>query len=557
MKTEFSITKKCILFFLCIFLLMINLNSASPVKQLPNFYDNVPNEELAADIVENMTDEELLAQTFMFGWAGQDPGDLLISWIEDYGLGSIKVFGWNTGDSHKLAKSISILQKKSLEGRFGIPLFVATDQEGGWVRHVKGLTSETPGNLAIGASGIPQDSYYSGYYISREIRALGINLNFAPTVDLLTDHDSSIIGPRSFGDSPHAAGILGAAFVRGSRDAGVLTTAKHFPGHGDTSIDSHGRLPKIDISEETFRNRELIPFKYLIDAGVPAIMTGHLNFSSILPNGEPATFSKYLLTDILRGELCFKGLIITDDMMMHGAMNFAGGIAKAVKMALEAGNDIIESSTTPRHYQAFWKDNIRAMKEDPQFKERVKDAAFRILLEKLKYFKSDNHVPILPDMEKLDERIPDKEGQKFFLSLAGRSTTIVRAADIPFKPEEDEDILLVSAYKDFFKYGLKRFPKAKIIEVDSAYHHARRFDTIIFCLSDKYSLSVLQKIMYAYPKKKYIVISVLSPAFLAKVPKAETAIAIYSYSPASFTAAFGALCGDFTPNGKLPISGIE
>ena len=90
---------------------------------------------------------------------------------------------------------------------------------------------------------------------------------------------------------------------------------------------------------------------------------------------------------------------------------------------------------------------------------------FRILLEKLKYFKSDNHVPILPDMEKLDERIPDKEGQKFFLSLAGRSTTIVCVADIPFKPEENEDILLVSAYKDFFKYGLKRFPKAKIIKI--------------------------------------------------------------------------------------------
>lgn len=536
---------------------MFNLNSNSAVKKLPNFYDNVPNEKLASAIIENMTDDELLAQTFMFGWAGQDPGDLLLSWIEKSGLGSIKVFGWNTADSHKLAKSISILQKKSLEGRFGIPLFVATDQEGGWVRHVKGLTSETPGNLAIGASGVPQDSYYSGYYISREIRALGINLNFAPTVDLLTDHDSSIIGPRSFGDSPHAAGILGAAFVKGSRDAGVLTTAKHFPGHGDTSIDSHGRLPKIDISEETFRTRELIPFKYLIEAGVPAIMTGHLNFSSILPNGEPATFSKYLLTDILRGELGFQGLIITDDMMMHGAMNFAGGIANAVRMALEAGNDIIESSTTPRHYQAFWRDNLQAMQDNAQFKERVKDAAFRIIYEKLKYFKSENHVPIIPDTKQLDKKIPDKEGQKFFLNLAGRSTTIVRDADIPFQPKSNEDILLVSAYKDFFKYGLKRFPDAKIIEVNSALHHAKRFDTIIFCLSDKYSLSVLQKIMAAYPDKKYIIISVLSPAFLSKVPDVKTAIAIYSYSPASFTAAFGALCGDFKPTGKLPISGIK
>ena len=141
-RTNPKIDNRIVLNLLLFFLLVLNLNSEE--KNLPNFYDNVPNEELAADIVENMTDEELLAQTFMFGWAGQDPGDLLISWIEDYGLGSIKVFGWNTGDSRKLAKSISILQKKSLEGRFGIPLFVATDQEGGWVRHVKGLTSETP-----------------------------------------------------------------------------------------------------------------------------------------------------------------------------------------------------------------------------------------------------------------------------------------------------------------------------------------------------------------------------------------------------------------------------
>ena len=113
MKTKISLTKKSISFF-CIFLLMFNLYSNYDAKKLPNFYDKVPNEKLAAEIIENMTDEELLAQTFMFGWAGQDPGDLLISWIEESGLGSIKVFGWNTGDSRKLAKSISLLQKKSL-----------------------------------------------------------------------------------------------------------------------------------------------------------------------------------------------------------------------------------------------------------------------------------------------------------------------------------------------------------------------------------------------------------------------------------------------------------
>lgn len=526
-------------------------------NKLPNFYDDIPHEDLAASIVKEMTDEELLAQTFMFGWAGQDPGDLLVEWIEKSGLGSIKIFGWNTGDSKKLAQSVLSLQKKASEGRFGIPLFVATDQEGGWVRHVKGLTSETPGNLAIGASGIPKDAYYAGYYISRELRTLGINLNFAPSVDLLTDLDSSIIGSRSFGDSPEAAGILGAAFMQGSREAGVLTTAKHFPGHGDTSVDSHGRLPKINITEKTLRSRELLPFKYMIEAGVPAIMTGHLNFPSVSPDGEPATFSKYLLTDVLRGEMKFDGLIITDDMMMYGAINFAGGIAKAVRMALEAGNDIVESSTTPRHYQPFWKENLRYLKDNEQFKERIKDAAYRIILAKLKYFKSGNCVPVFPNPSEVTELLPDKEGQKFFLNLAVRSATVLREKNIPYKAEKGEKILLASNYSDFFKCGLKRFPEAKTTPLSGAVFHTRNFDTLIYCLSDNYSLEVLQRTIKKYPEKKYIIISVLSPAPLLKIPEVKTAVCIYSYSYVSFTAGFAALCGDFKANGSVPVSGIK
>lgn len=172
----------------------------------------------------------------MFGWAGAEPSDLLNSWVIDRGLGSVKVFGWNTDDIRLVAKSVKTLQKEAASRRFRIPLFVATDQEGGWIRHVKGETSDTPGNMAIGASGYAFDAYYSGFYINREIRALGINMNFAPTVDLYTNLDSSVIGPRSFGSDPVTVGILGEAFAAGSMDAGVIPTAKHFPGHGDTSL---------------------------------------------------------------------------------------------------------------------------------------------------------------------------------------------------------------------------------------------------------------------------------------------------------------------------------
>ena len=159
----------------------VNKESAS---KLPDFRDALPNEELASKIVGQMTDEELLAQILMFGWAGQDPSDEVKDWVGKRSLGSIKVFGWNTDNTVKVAQSITLLQKKAEENRFHIPLFVATDQEGGWIRHIKGLTTETPGNLAIGASGIPADAWYSGYYIGRELRAIGINLNFAPAVGL-------------------------------------------------------------------------------------------------------------------------------------------------------------------------------------------------------------------------------------------------------------------------------------------------------------------------------------------------------------------------------------
>ena len=156
-----------------------------------NFWSDYPNEELADALVARMSDEELYSQILMFGWAGAEPSELLNEWVLARGLGSVKVFGWNTDNTTLVARSVKALQEKAQRRKLQIPLFVATDQEGGWIRHVKGNTSITPGNLAIGASGYPYDAYYSGYYINREIAALGINMNFAPT--------KQPIGPMSCG----------------------------------------------------------------------------------------------------------------------------------------------------------------------------------------------------------------------------------------------------------------------------------------------------------------------------------------------------------------------
>lgn len=544
--------------------------SSTLIEELPDnidFWSDYPNDLLADTLVNRMTDEELLSQILMFGWAGQEPSDLLNKWVSDRGLGSVKVFGWNTDNINLVAKSVRSLQQKSQDRNFKIPLFVATDQEGGWIRHVKGDTSDTPGNMAIGADGYPIDAYYSGFYINREIRALGINMNFAPAVDLYTNLDSTVIGPRSFGSDAENAGILGAAFAAGSMAAGVIPTAKHFPGHGDTSLDSHGKLPEIDIDFDTLRNRELVPFIYLIQEKIPAVMSGHLSFPQISENKEPASLSRYFLTELLRDQLGYDGLIITDDMMMNGATLYAGSLHKAVRLAIQAGNDIIISSTTANLNDALWTKNLDFMKTDSDFYDIVKKAARRVIYSKLNYFKNDNHAPLYPDPETVSQYIPDKEGQGFFLNQAVRSITLYRANEFPYHPSQDEKVLIAGPFISLFNEGKKRYPNADIFHYSyelasnrsnedewnavNLVSTAKKYDTIICCVFNSHSAKIAARLKGL--GKKVIILSIMSPVPELNNDWADIILCGYSYSSYTFAALFGALNGEFEPQGKIPL----
>ncbi|MBR5580086.1 MAG: glycoside hydrolase family 3 protein [Treponema sp.] len=545
---------------------------AEDLPQDITFWSDYPSEILAQALVQRMSDSELLAQIFMFGWAGQEPSALLNQWVLDRGLGSVKVFGWNTDDINLVAKSITALQEKAQSRPFQIPLYVATDQEGGWIRHVKGETSETPGNLAIGAGGYPVDAWYSGFYIARELRALGINMNFAPTVDLYTNHDSSVIGPRSFSENALHTGVLGAAFSAGSLAAGVIPTAKHYPGHGDTGDDSHGRLPVIDIDRDTLMNRELIPFKYLIEEKIPAVMSGHLSFPQIVENGEPASLSKTFLTGILRQELGYEGLIITDDMMMNGATNWAGTLSSAFRQAIEAGNDIIISSTTAQLNEALWTSNLKLMSTSAEFKARVVDAAHRVILSKLEYFKGENPVPLYPKVEEISQYIPDPEGQEFFLAQACRSITLYKGDLFPLSADSPEvtskGMLLVgqSQFPEFFQEGKRRYPNADTMKFNynmgpnerawmsnNLVSLASKYSTVVICVADAASARVAESLKNQ--GVSVVVVSVLAPVPAMDLAQwADTVLMAYSYSPYSFNAVFGSLAGEFSVRGVFPLA---
>ncbi|MBO4387741.1 MAG: glycoside hydrolase family 3 protein [Treponema sp.] len=540
---------------------------ASKLPEKIDFWTKADNDVLAQALVNRMDNAELLSQILMFGWAGAEPNALLHQWVTQRGLGSVKVFGWNTDNIHQVARVIKMLQTEAANRPYKIPLFVATDQEGGWIRHVKGTTSETPGNMAIGASGYPMDAYYSSYYINKEISALGINMNFAPSVDLYTNLDSTIIGSRSFGSDADKAGIFGEAFSQGSIDAGVIPTAKHFPGHGDTSLDSHGKLPEIQIDYNTLVSRELKPFEYLIKARIPAVMSGHLMFPQIDKN--PASLSKKMLTDILRGEMGYDGLIITDDMMMYGAWAFAGTLSRAVTMAIEAGNDIILSSSTAGLGDSLWTQNIGKMNTDKAFRARVKDAAYRVIFAKLNYFKSDNYAPLYPDDSKIDSLIPDRDGQKFFLSQACRSISVYKkGSEFPFKNEEGGRVLVAGPFVSFLQEGKKRYRGADSYyfaygltedqsnlnewNATSLTNVASAYDTIIINVFDAHSASIAKRLRNS--RKRVIILSTMSPvSILNDFDWADTILCGYSWSNYSYEALFGALRGDFAPQGIIPL----
>lgn len=567
--------KNILRFSICFFMLMLGFSSLSAQTSINeadypeniDFWSDYPSDVLAEIITQRMTNEELLSQILMFGWSGAEPTALLNAWVKDRGLGSVKVFGWNTDNIYLVAKSITELQKKSQTCRFKIPLYVATDQEGGSVRHVKGDTSDTPGNLAIGSSGYPQDAYYTGYYIGLELRALGINMNFAPTIDIYSTLESTVIGPRSFGEDPEYTGILGAAWAKGHADAGIIATAKHFPGHGDTDVDSHGALPIINIDQETLFSRELIPFMSLIESGVPAIMTGHISFPKIVPNGEPASLSKTFVTGILREKLGYEGLVITDDIMMQGAWQFAGVVSNVVKLAIEAGNDIVISSSTAGLNDALWRNNLQLMSTDEKFFAQVKKAAYRVVKSKLDYFKGENPVPLYPDVSKVDASIPAPGSEDFFFQQACRSISALKTGTFPYTSEmaSTEKVLLCG---QFFAYGdelIKRYPNAEFYsykynmdnESLSKYlselpYYARKFDTVIFCVSDTGSARLAKSLKDS--GCRVIIISILSPNYAVDLDFADTILFAYSYSDFSFQAVAAALAGEIQIEGVLPIT---
>jgi len=532
----------------------------------PTFYSALPSTALAQVLVSTMSDEELLGQVFMLGYDGDLPSPEILAWIRDHGLGGVKIFGWNATSLGNLTKSIGLMQTAALGTRLRIPLLIATDQEGGWVRQIKGDTSITPGNMAIGASNLPSDAYKTGLYIGRELGSLGINMDFAPDADVYTNPRADVIGPRSFGSDPTRVGLLAVAFYRGLREAGIISAAKHYPGHGDAAGDSHLTLPVVNATFDQIWRRDLVPYRMLIADGLPAIMSGHLAYPKITGNRLPATLSKVFEREILRTRLGFRGVVVTDDMLMTGVEETGLPLSQLCIAALEAGNDVVMISQTPALDSAVWTGLLLRMREDPAFRLVVAKAAERVIRLKLSYLRSPNAVRLHPGSARVF--LPDRQGESFFFEQACRSVTLIKGGALPLRQTPGERILLAGQYHEFLDQGKLRYPQAdtyyfsynpfywaKAREIAELRALADRSDLIVFCLANPHSLQVLESLKGI--RARVIVMSTLSPVYLRGVPWISSAVAVYGFGADSFAAGFAALAGDFRPVGKLPIGLLE
>lgn len=521
-----------------------------------DFYSPIPDEELTNQLISQMSDDELLGQVLMFSYEGDQISSENLYWVRDKGLGAIKMFGWNASSLYNMVRTISRLQSEANNKRFKIPLFIATDQEGGWVQHIRGNMSQTPGNLSLGATGNTIDSFQTGIIIGNELRAIGVNMNFAPTVDIYLNKNADVIGPRSFSSDPKTAANLAVAFYKGLDSTRVITTAKHFPGHGNTDKDSHGTLPIIKSTLEDLYKSDLVPYELLFKQDVPAVMMGHLGFPNITDKIEAASLSKEFVTDLLKEKMGFKGIAITDDLFMHGARVDGLTFADECKLALEAGNDLLLVSKTASQHQLIWNKIIADMKVEPELHSRIKDAATRVLRVKLKYLKNEDRVPLYPTWEDV-QTVPLEGTDEFIQSQAARSITIVRDKNIPFLNENNESILLISNYTRFMNIGNEFFPEARRTWITDPETFkdvpqvADYFDTVLFCLTSKTNLRVLQSLENY--NGKLIVLSFLTPVYLDQLPWVETFIAAYGQGNESMRASFSALKGYIPANGTFPL----
>ncbi|SET03194.1 beta-N-acetylhexosaminidase [Oceanobacillus limi] len=350
--------------------------------------------------IDSMTLEEKIGQMIISGIYGTKMTANTQSLIRDYQVGGVIFYPENITDVDQTMKLINEIKEENAENK--IPLFLSVDQEGGRVTRLPGNLEELPTNQAIGDINDPELSYKIGQILGEQLSAFGLNLNFAPVLDIDSNPDNPVINNRSFGDNPTVVKELGIQTMKGIRSKNVISVVKHFPGHGDTSVDSHLELPTVNKSIQELYSLELKPFIHAIKEGADAVMIAHILLPE-LDSLHPATLSHNIITDLLRNDLNFDGLIVTDDMTMDAIENNYE-LGEAAVQSIKAGSDMILVAHEYHNVTETIKSVKQAVQTGEITEERIDESVSRILALKESYKINDNPKDSI-DIKSLNELI--------------------------------------------------------------------------------------------------------------------------------------------------------
>lgn len=352
-------------------------------------------------MIEQMSIDEKVGQLIFAGITGVTVTEETKILINEYKVGGIILFANNLDNPEQ---SIQLLNHIKIEnGKNPLPLFLGVDQEGGRVERLPDLI-KLPTNQKIGTKNNEQFAYEIGELLGKQLHAFGFNLNFAPVLDVNSNPNNPVIGDRSFGDAPEVVSKFGVQSMQGMQSQHIISVIKHFPGHGDTDIDSHVELPLVDKSLEKLNGLELVPFRNAIEAGAEVVMTAHI----LLPQIDaefPASMSEKVITEILREQLKFDGIVITDDMTMQ-AITGHFDIDDAAVESVKAGTDIILMAHDYDELVSVFNRLKEAILSGEITEERINKSLQRIIRLKWKYGIEDQRVDAV-DIEGLNELIEE------------------------------------------------------------------------------------------------------------------------------------------------------
>ncbi|KAA0955416.1 beta-N-acetylhexosaminidase [Sporosarcina sp. ANT_H38] len=535
--------------------------------------------DLIGNAIKQMTMEEKVGQMLMpdfRNWKGKNVTEMnaeIAQLVKEYHLGGVILFRENTVTAEQTTKLVSAYREAS--EKYG--LLVSVDQEGGIVTRLQTGT-DFPGNMALGASRSEELAKKVGMAIGEELNALGINMNFGPALDVNNNPDNPVIGVRSFGEDPELVGKLGNAYIEGLHESGTAATAKHFPGHGDTAVDSHVGLPEVPHDLERLKKVELYPFQQAMDAGIDAVMTAHVTFPKIddtkvisKKDGTeialPATLSQKVLTGLMREQMGFKGVIVTDAMNMGAIVEHFGAVDAAIR-SVKAGTDIL---LMPVGLEAVAKGLYEAVHKGEISNERIEQSVERILTLKL------NRGIVKAEVEKsVDEKIAtaiEVVGSAAHKAVeseaAAKSITLVKNnAELPLKAGTEDKIVVVGSGADLLAAEVQKHHKNSTVIntatllTESQLTQAKAADYIILgtntsTVSGREPSNNLMRLanqLIEQTDVPVIAVGIRNPYDIMSYPNVDAYLVQYGFRPASYEASVNTIFGVNKPTGKLPVT---